>query len=74
MFAFDRVRIIDNDETLNAFCLPGGFIYVYTGLIKYLDSEDHLAGVLGHEIAHADQSEWRAFQASLPEQPLIDTG
>lgn len=48
-----QVKIIDDDETLNAFCTPGGFIYVYTGLIKYLDSEDQLAGVMGHEIAHA---------------------
>lgn len=51
-FAWE-VKIIDDDETLNAFCTPGGFIYVYTGLIKFLDSEDQLAGVMGHEIAHA---------------------
>lgn len=48
------IKIIDNDTVLNAFCTPGGHIYVYTGLMKYLDSEDELAGVLGHEIAHAD--------------------
>lgn len=47
------VKIIKDDETLNAFATPGGYIYVYTGLIKFLDSEDQLAGVLGHEIAHA---------------------
>lgn len=49
-----QVKIIDDAETLNAFATPGGYIYVYTGLIKYLESEDHLAGVMGHEIAHAD--------------------
>lgn len=49
-----QVHIIHDDETMNAFATPGGFIYVYTGLIKYLDKEDDLAGVLGHEIAHAD--------------------
>ncbi|MEM6845962.1 MAG: M48 family metalloprotease [Bacteroidota bacterium] len=49
-----QIRIIQNDSTLNAFAAPGGYVYVYTGLIKYLDSEDDLAGVLGHEIAHAD--------------------
>lgn len=48
-----QVKIIDDDETLNAFATPGGYIYVYTGLIKFLDSEDQLAGVMGHEIAHA---------------------
>ena len=52
-FAWE-VKIIDDDKTLNAFCTPGGHIYVYTGLIKFLDSEDQLIGVMGHEIAHAD--------------------
>ncbi|MDX5348816.1 MAG: M48 family metalloprotease [Hymenobacteraceae bacterium] len=50
-----EVKIIKEDSTLNAFATPGGHIYVYTGLIKYLDSLDHFAGVLGHEIAHADK-------------------
>jgi beta-barrel assembly-enhancing protease len=50
-----RVRIIRDDNTLNAFCTPGGYIYVYTGIIKYLDNEMQLAGVMGHEIAHADR-------------------
>lgn len=49
------LKIIKDDKTLNAFCVPGGYIYVYTGLIKYLDSENQLAGVLGHEMAHADR-------------------
>lgn len=50
-----QVRLIQNDSVLNAFATPGGYAYVYTGLIKYLDQEDDLAGVLGHEIAHADE-------------------
>jgi|TARA_B110000902_G_scaffold176895_1_gene200621 predicted Zn-dependent protease len=50
-----QLRLIGDDSTLNAFCTPGGYIYVYTGLIKYLDSEDQFAGVMGHEIAHADE-------------------
>ena len=49
-----KVHIIKDDSTLNAFATPGGYIYVYTGLIKYLDTEGDLAGVIGHEIAHAD--------------------
>lgn len=49
-----QIKIIQDDEVLNAFAAPGGYAYVYTGLIKYLDTEDDLAGVLGHEIAHAD--------------------
>lgn len=50
-----KIHIIHDDKTLNAFVTPGGYIYVYTGLIKYLDTEDQLAGVMGHEIAHADR-------------------
>jgi predicted Zn-dependent protease len=52
-FVWD-VYIVHDDAVLNAFATPGGYIYVYTGLIKYLDQADDLAGVLGHEIAHAD--------------------
>ena len=54
LYKYDSIRIIQRDDILNAFCTPGGYIYVYTGLIKYLDHPDHLAGVIGHEIAHAE--------------------
>ncbi len=47
--------IIDNDTVLNAFAAPGGYMFVYTGLIKYLDAKDDFAGVMGHEMAHADR-------------------
>ncbi|WP_242919395.1 M48 family metalloprotease [Pontibacter liquoris] len=49
------VKIIKDDTVLNAFATPGGHMYVYTGLIKFLEDEDYLAGVLAHEIAHADR-------------------
>jgi predicted Zn-dependent protease len=49
-----RIRVIQNDTVLNAFCTPGGYIYVFTGILKFLESEDQLAGVLGHEMGHAD--------------------
>lgn len=49
-----KLKIIHDDSTLNAFCTPGGYIYFYTGILKFLDSEDQLAGVMAHEIAHAD--------------------
>lgn len=52
-FAWE-VKIIHDDQVLNAFATPGGYIYVYTGLIKFLEQADDLAGVMGHEIAHAD--------------------
>lgn len=50
-----QLYILHDDEVLNAFAAPGGYIYVYTGLIRFLEREDDLAGVLGHEIAHADR-------------------
>jgi beta-barrel assembly-enhancing protease len=50
-----RFEIIDQPDILNAFALPGGSIYLYTGLLKFLDSEAALAGVIGHEIAHAER-------------------
>jgi len=49
------VEVIQDDKTINAFCTPGGYIYVYTGLMKALDNEATLAGVMGHEIAHAER-------------------
>jgi Zn-dependent protease with chaperone function len=49
-----KVNIIHNDTILNAFCTPGGHMYFYTGLIKYLDNEAQFAGVMGHEMSHAD--------------------
>ncbi|OON70396.1 peptidase M48 [Hymenobacter sp. CRA2] len=49
------VKLIKDDATQNAFATPGGHIYVFTGLVKFLDNESELAGVLGHEIAHADR-------------------
>ena len=41
------------DDQLNAFCMPGGKIVVYEGLMKIISSDDELAVVLGHEVAHA---------------------
>lgn len=52
VFAWD-VQIIRNDTVLNAFCTPGGYIYFYTGLIKFLENEAEFAGVMGHEMSHA---------------------
>lgn len=51
-FAWE-VRVIDSG-VLNAFCAPGGYIYFYTGILKFLDTEAQVAGVMGHEMAHAD--------------------
>ncbi len=44
-----------NDEMINAFALPGGFIYVTRGMLTHMNSESELAAVLGHEIAHVTE-------------------
>jgi predicted Zn-dependent protease len=44
-------EMIDGEEP-NAFALPGGYIFVFTGLVKIADEEDELAGAVAHEIAH----------------------
>ena len=41
------------DGTFNALCLPGGIVFVNSGVLKYSDNDDQLAGVIGHEIGHA---------------------
>ncbi len=68
-----QFKVVENKE-VNAFSLPGGYIFVYEGLVKFAESDDELAGVLAHEIAHASfrhvatlQREAQKFQlATLP--------
>ena len=43
---------IVNTDTVNAFSLPGGFIYVHRGLLDFVTNESELAGVLAHEVGH----------------------
>src|SRR5512144_290855 len=48
------VQVIDDPKTVNAWCMAGGRMAVYTGLIQKVDpTDDELAQVLGHEISHA---------------------
>ena len=50
-FAWEFNLVKDNQ--VNAFCMPGGKIVVYEGLLKLVSSDDELAVVVGHEVAHA---------------------
>ena len=48
-------KVIDDDATVNAFALPGGNIYVYTGLLKLASNESEVVCVLAHEAAHVTE-------------------
>ncbi|KAJ9297519.1 hypothetical protein DTO271G3_4294 [Paecilomyces variotii] len=47
-----KVHVIQDDSEMNAFVLPGGKVFVFTGIMPICQDEDGLAAVLGHEIAH----------------------
>ena len=51
-FNWDYI-LVDNNKVVNAWCMPGGKIAVYTGLLKVTKNTDALSVVMGHEIAHA---------------------
>ena len=61
------ITLIDRNVQ-NAFAVPGGYVYIYTGIIDSMRDESELAGVLGHEIAHVTRHHYRdalAQQAGL---------
>ncbi|MEG1188758.1 MAG: M48 family metallopeptidase, partial [Bacteroidales bacterium] len=59
------------DKTPNAFCLPGGKVVVYDGILPYTKTETGLAVVLGHEIAHAVA---KHSNERISQQMLVQTG
>lgn len=62
-------KVLDEKE-INAFSLPGGFIYIHKGLLDYVESDHELAGVLAHEIAHASHHHMAYL---LKEQGRLDS-
>src|SRR5512143_116743 len=72
------IKVVDSDE-INAFALPGGFLYVNSGLILAADEEAELAGVMAHEIAHVAachiaRQQTRGNFAQIASVPLIFIG
>jgi beta-barrel assembly-enhancing protease len=71
-------KVIDSD-VINAFSLPGGFVYINSGIIMAADEEAELAGVMAHEIAHvcarhATRQLTRSQYAGIATIPLIFVG
>lgn len=67
-----QVSVVNSDQ-INAFCLPGGKIVVYTGIIPVAQTEAGLATVIGHEVAHAvaRHGAQRVFQNQLVQTALV---
>ncbi|HEY5656800.1 MAG TPA: M48 family metalloprotease [Myxococcota bacterium] len=65
-----QFKIVDQDVP-NAFALPGGYIYVSRGLLIMANSEDELAGVLGHEIIHVASRHAAARQSMIEGMPGV---
>ena len=67
---FDYKFKVLKGEDVNAFSLPGGYLYFFEGLMKYVETDDELAGVLAHEISH---SAFRHVRYMQHEQGKINT-
>jgi predicted Zn-dependent protease len=65
-----RFRVV-RDSSLNAFAVPGGFVYLHSGTVMAVGSIDELAGVLGHEIAHVREHHFARAQAKSQPIDLI---
>ena len=63
-------RLVD-DPAVNAFALPGGFVYMTRGILAYLDSEAELAMVMGHEVGHVTA---RHSASQMSNQQLMSLG
>ena len=68
---FDWQVALIRSSQINAFCLPGGKVVVYTGILPITQNEPALATVLGHEMAHATS---RHGSQRVLEQNLAQTG
>ncbi|QRN99412.1 M48 family metalloprotease [Archangium violaceum] len=68
-----KVNVIDDPKTVNAFATPGGYLYVYTGLLLAADNEAEVAGVMAHEAGHVvGRHSARAMILQYGQQAIID--
>jgi predicted Zn-dependent protease len=70
-----KIHYIEDEGLVNAFALPGGHVFIGSGLVRVMDTEDELAAVLGHEIEHIDHyhcAERYQFEAKLRHLQLGD--
>ena len=63
-------HVIDSPE-INAFALPGGYVFVYTGLRKVAHTDDELAAVMAHEITHAEQHHYAKEYKKASQRGLL---
>jgi len=64
-----RFRVIDSKE-INAFALPGGNMFMFTGLLDRIHSDDELAAVTGHEMTHVRKQHWAKSVAAQTKREL----
>lgn len=64
-------NLIDDDNTVNAWAMPGGKIAFYTGILKLTASEDEVAVIMGHEIAHVIANHGNE---RMSQQKVVETG
>ena len=70
-----QIKVIDDPAQINAFAVPGGFLYVYSGLLLVASDEAEVVGVLGHEIGHivgrhsANSSPLNSASSYWPDSP-----
>ncbi len=59
-----QFKVVEGKD-VNAFCVPGGYVYIYEGLIEFCESDDELAGVMAHEISHASFRHYATMQKEM---------
>ena len=64
-----RFHVVESKE-INAFALPGGNVYFFTGLLDRIRSEDELSGVLGHELTHVREQHWAKMYSTSQKRSL----